>query len=56
MHTFNLSDAFHIAEPLIPDTPLTIWVMPPMYAAGYALVLLIVQIVKRKKASSVITA
>ena len=22
MHTFNLSDAFHIAEPLLPDTPL----------------------------------
>ncbi len=52
MHTFNMSDAFHLAEPLIPGTPLTAWVMAPMYAVGYALVLLIAHIVKRKKAAS----
>ena len=51
MHTFHLSDAFHIAEPLLSDTPLTAWVMAPMYAAAYALILLIVEIVKRKKKS-----
>ena len=56
MHTFHMSDAFHIAEPLIPGTPLTIWVMAPMYAAGYGLVLLIAEIVKRKKAASVTAA
>ena len=49
MHTFNLSDAFHIAEPLISDTPLTIWVMAPMYAAAYAVILLAVELIKRKK-------
>lgn len=49
MHTFNLSDAYHIAEPLISGTPLTAWVMAPMYAAGYGLILLIVEIVKRKQ-------
>ena len=48
MHTFDLSDAYHIAEPLISDTPLTAWVMAPMYAVGYGLVLLIVELVKRK--------
>ena len=48
MHTFNMSDAFHIAEPLIPDTPLTAWVMGPMYAAGYALVLWLVEIIKKR--------
>ena len=53
MHAFNMSDAFHIAEPLIPGTPLTIWVMTPMYAVGYGLLLLIVEVVKRKKAASV---
>jgi hypothetical protein len=52
MQTFQMSDAFHIAEPLIPGTPLTIWVMAPMYAVGYGLLLLIVEIVKRKKAVS----
>lgn len=51
MHTFHLSDAFHIAEPLIPGTPLTAWVMAPMYAAGYGLILLAVEIAKRKKAA-----
>lgn len=49
MHTFNLSDAFHIAEPLISDTPLTAWVMAPMYAAGYAIILFIAEICKKKK-------
>ena len=49
MHTFELSDAYHIAEPLISDTPLTAWVMAPMYAVGYGLVLLIVELVKRKQ-------
>ena len=44
-----MSDAFHIAEPLISDTPLTTWVMAPMYAVGYGLILLIVELVKNKK-------
>ena len=52
MHTFDLSDAFHIAEPLISDTPLTAWVMAPMYAAGYAIVLFIVEICKKKKVNT----
>ena len=49
MHTFGMSDAFHIAEPLISGTSLTAWVMAPMYAVGYGLVLLAVELVKRKK-------
>ena len=48
MHTFSLSDAFHIAEPLLPNTPLTAWVMAPMYAVGYGLVLWIVEILKKQ--------
>ena len=52
MHTFNLSDAFHIAEPLLPDTPLTAWVMAPIYAVSYALILLGFELVKRRKAKS----
>ncbi len=52
MHTFDLSDAFHIAEPLLSDTPLTAWVMAPMYAAGYALILLMVEIIKKAKKTS----
>jgi hypothetical protein len=49
MQAFPITDAFHIAEPLLPGTPLTAWVMAPMYAAGYALILLIAELVKRKR-------
>ena len=48
---FGLSDSFHILEPILPDTPLTAWVMAPMYAAGYGLVLLIIELVRRYKSS-----
>lgn len=53
MHTFPIEDALHLAEPLIPGTPLTIWVMTPIYAVSYGLLLLIVEIVKMKKAAAV---
>lgn len=49
MQTFHLSDAFHIAEPLLPGTPLTAWVMAPMYAVTYAIILLLFELAKRKK-------
>ena len=49
LHTFNMSDAFHIAEPLLPNTPLTAWVMAPIYAVSYAIILIIIERVKRKK-------
>ena len=52
MHMFKMSDAFHIAEPLISGTPLTAWVMAPMYAVGYALILWIVELVRKKKVSA----
>lgn len=42
----GLSDAFHIYTPLIPDTPLTTWVMAPIYAVCYALLLLIIELVR----------
>jgi hypothetical protein len=51
MQTFDMSDAYHIAEPLLSDTPLTAWVMAPMYAAGYAIILFAVEIYKKKKKS-----
>ena len=48
MHAFDLSDAFHIAEPLLPDTPLTAWVMAPMYAFAYAIILFVIELVRKK--------
>ena len=52
MSTFPITDAFHIAEPLLEGTPLTAWVMAPMYAAAYALILLVIEQVKRRYAKA----
>lgn len=49
MNIFDLSDAMHLAEPLLDDTPLTIWVMAPMYAVAYGIILFVAELVKRKK-------
>lgn len=49
MQTFDMSDAFHIAEPLLPGTPLTAWVMAPMYAGAYALILFLFEILRKRK-------
>lgn len=48
MHTFNLSDAFHIAEPLLSGTNLTAWVMAPMYLGAYAIILLCIELARKK--------
>ena len=47
MSVLGLDDAFHIVEPILDGTPLTAWVMAPLYAAGYGLVLLAFELVKK---------
>lgn len=49
MATFPISDAFHIVEPLFSGTPLTTWVMAPMYTAGYAIILFAIEMVRKYK-------
>ena len=51
MSVFGFSDSFHIAEPILSGTPLTAWVMAPIYAATYALILLIIELVRKHKKS-----
>ena len=51
MSVFGFSDSFHIAEPILSGTPLTAWVMAPIYAAAYALILLIIELVRKHKKS-----
>ena len=48
MHTFDLSDAFHIAEPLLSGTNLTAWVMAPMYLSAYAIILLGIELARKR--------
>lgn len=48
MQTFDMSDAFHIAEPLLEGTPLTIWVMAPIYFVCYGVILFVIEAVRKK--------
>lgn len=50
MSVFGFSDAFHIVEPMLSGTPLTAWVIAPIYIVGYGLVLLTIELVRRRKA------
>lgn len=54
MSVLGLSDAFHIAEPILSDTCLTAWVMAPLYAVGYGVVLLIVELIRRHRAQATV--
>ena len=49
MSVFKFSDAFHIVEPMLDGTPLTAWVVAPIYLIGYSVVLLIVELVRKHK-------
>ena len=47
MSVLGLDDAFHIVEPMLDGTPLTVWVVAPIYAAGYSVVLLAFELVRK---------
>lgn len=49
MSVLGFADAFHIAEPILSGTPLTAWVMAPLYAVGHGAVLLVIGLVRRRK-------
>lgn len=51
MSVFGFSDSFHIVEPMLDGTPMTAWVIAPIYAAGYALILWIFELVRKHKYS-----
>ena len=51
MAVFGFSDSFHIAEPMLEGTPLTVWVIAPIYAVCYTIVLLAFELVRRYKKS-----
>ncbi len=47
MAVFGFSDSFHIAEPMLDGTPLTAWVIAPIYAVCYAAVLVSFELVRK---------
>ena len=49
MSVFGFSDAFHIVEPMLSGTPLTAWVIAPIYIVGYGAVLLTIELIRKSK-------
>ncbi|MBO5909799.1 MAG: YwaF family protein [Clostridia bacterium] len=43
----GLSDSFHIMEPMLDGTPLTAWGIAPIYFAIYAIVMLVIELVRK---------
>ena len=48
MSVLGLDDAFHIVEPMLDGTPLTVWFVAPIYMLGYAIVLCIIELVRKQ--------
>lgn len=47
MSIFDVSDAFHIVEPLLENTKLTVWVMAPMYVGAHGLIFALIELLRR---------
>lgn len=48
MSVFDYSDAFYINHPILSGTPLTVWVLIPIFVALYTLFMVIYELVRRK--------
>ena len=46
---FKLSDAFYINHPILSGTPLTVWVMIPMFIGVYTIFMVIFELIRRRK-------
>lgn len=49
MTVFNYTDAFHMVEPMLDGTPLTAWFIAPFYVLGYGLIVLTIELVRKRK-------
>ena len=49
MSVLGFVDAFHIVEPMISGTPLTAWVVAPIYIIGYSAMLLFIEIIRKRQ-------
>ena len=48
MFVLDNNSAFYINAPILDGTPLTVWVLAPIFAVGYALYMLAYELIKRK--------
>lgn len=49
MCVLNFSNPFFMTQPAIDGTPFTVWIIAPIYIAVYAIILLTVELVRKKK-------
>lgn len=52
LSVFNLEDAFYIIKPILSGTPLTIWIIAPLYVVIYGGVLAIIEAFRRKNSKT----
>lgn len=50
MNVMGRDDAFSIVNPVVANTPFTVWFMAPIYIVVCAIILVVVEVVRRKKA------
>ena len=44
---FNYSNPFYMYAPVIPNTPLTVWVIAPIYIVGYICIILAIELTRK---------
>ncbi len=44
---FNYSNPFYMYAPVIPNTPLTVWVIAPIYIVGYVCIILAIELTRK---------
>ena len=53
MTVLNYGNPFYMVEPAVSGTPFTIWVIAPIYIALYSLIILIVELVRKKRSKTI---
>ncbi len=49
MNVVGFHDAYYIKSPALPNTPFTVWVIAPIYIVVYGLILLCVELVRKRR-------
>ena len=49
MCVLDIGNPFYMVEPAIDNTPFTVWVLIPIYVVVYSLILLVVEIIRKRK-------
>lgn len=49
IHVLNFGSAFYIDNPILDGTPLTVWVIAPVFGVGYVLYMVALELLRRRK-------